>query len=53
MSNLLLDNFAEEIYASVVHVGEKSEVLLCRLKDGVVFITGLTMLIFLGDTLMR
>ena len=40
---LLVDKDAEEHYAAGVYFGEKSEPLLCRLEDGVVFKTGLSM----------
>jgi hypothetical protein len=53
VSILLLDNVAEDNYASCDFVGENSEPLLCRLEDGVVFSTGLTMMMFHGDPLMR
>lgn len=44
---------AEEYYVSGDCVGANSENLLCRLlEDGAVFTTGLTMVIFHGDTLM-
>jgi hypothetical protein len=52
VSVLLSDANAEENYASGAFVGENSEPLLCRLEDGVVFNTGLTMLMFHGDPLM-
>jgi hypothetical protein len=39
-------------YASGVYVSENSDSLLCRLEDGVVFTTGLTMIIFHGDPLL-
>ena len=51
MSILLVDNNAEGIYASGGLVGENSETLLCRLEDGIVYSTGLTMVIFHGDLL--
>ena len=34
-------------------VGKNSESLFCKLEEGVIFNTGLTMVIFHGDTLMR
>ena len=35
------------------YVGENSEPLLCRLEDGVVYSSGLTMVMFYGDPLMK
>jgi hypothetical protein len=52
VSILLLDKVAEDNYANGVYVGENSEPLLCRLEDGVVFTTGLTMVLFHGDPLL-
>ena len=40
-------------YDSGVNAGENSESLLCRLEDGVVFITSLRILKFHGGTLSR
>jgi len=53
VSVLLVDRIAEEHYARGVYVGENSEPLLCRLEDGVVFSTGLSMIMFYGDPLLR
>ena len=53
VSILLIDTFAEEKYANGVFVGENSESLLCKLEDGVVFNTGLSMIMFHGDPLLR
>jgi hypothetical protein len=53
VSILLVDKVAEDNYASGAYVGENSEFLLCGLDDGVVFNTGLTMIMFHGDPLMR
>jgi hypothetical protein len=53
VSVLLIDNYVEDNYASGLYVGENSESLLCRLEDGVIFTTGLTMMMFHGDPLMR
>jgi hypothetical protein len=53
VSVLLVDKVVEENYASGVYVGENSEPLLCRLEDGIFFTTGLTMIMFHGDPLMR
>ena len=53
VSILLGDKVAEDNYASGVYVGKNSEPLFCGLEDGVVFNTGLTMIMFHGDPLMR
>jgi hypothetical protein len=53
VSILLADMDVEENYAAGVYVGKNSEPLLCRLDDGVVLNTGLTMIMFHGDPLMR
>jgi hypothetical protein len=53
MSVLLVDKLAEDNYSSGDYVGEKSEHLLCKLEDRVVFTTGLTMIMIHGDPLMR
>ena len=53
LSILLVDEIAEDNYARGVCVGENSEPLLCGLEDGVVFNTGLTIIMFNGDPLMR
>jgi hypothetical protein len=47
------DLFADETYATGGFVGENSELLICKLEDGVVFTTGLSMIIIHGETLMR
>jgi hypothetical protein len=49
----LLDKVVEEKYAWGRFVGEKSESLLCRLEDGVIFNNHLAMVIFHGDPLLR
>jgi hypothetical protein len=49
----VLDNAVEENYFAGAYVGENSESLLCRLEDGLVFNTGLTMVMFYGDPLLR
>jgi hypothetical protein len=49
----VLDNVVEENYFAAVYVGENSESLLCRLEDGLVFNTDLTMVMFHGDPLLR
>jgi hypothetical protein len=53
VSILLVDRVAEENYATGSYVGENSEPLLCKLEDGVVFTTGLSMIMFHGDPLMK
>jgi hypothetical protein len=53
VSVLTADNLAETSYANGILVGENSEPLLCRLEGGVVFSTGLSMLMFHGDPLLR
>jgi hypothetical protein len=53
VSVLISDKSVEANYVIGNLVGENSEPLLCRLEDGVVFSTGLTMLMFHGDPLMR
>jgi hypothetical protein len=53
VSVLLLDKVVEEKYAWGEFVGEKSESLLCRLEDGVVFNNQLAMVILHGDPLLR
>ena len=53
VSILVDDTVAEQNYAVGGYVGESSELLLCKLEDGVALTTGLTMLMFHGDPLMR
>ena len=53
VSVLYSDLAAEIDYAAGKFVGENSEPLLCRLEDGVVFSSGLTMLMFHGDPLLK
>jgi len=53
VSILLTDIVADVNYAIGAFFGEKSEPLVCRLEDGIVFTTGLTMLMFHGDPLIR
>ena len=53
MAVLLADIFAAERYALCDVVGENCEPLLCGLEDGVVFNTGLTLIMFHGDPLMK
>jgi hypothetical protein len=52
VSILVVDKLAEDKYASGDYIDENSEHLLCQLEDGVVFTTGLTMVMFHGDPLM-
>ena len=52
ISILMADMFAEEKYANGDYVGKNSEPLMCRLEDGVVFNTGLAMIMFHGDPLI-
>jgi hypothetical protein len=52
-SFLFDDLYADEIYAGGGFVGENSEPLVCRLEDGLVFSTGLKMIMFHGDPLMK
>jgi hypothetical protein len=53
VSILLDDSVAEMHYAVGDLFGENSEPLLCRLEDGVVFTTGLSMIMLYGDPLLR
>ena len=53
VSILVADISVEESYARGQYVGKNSEPLLCRLEDGVVYSTGLTVVIFYGDPLMK
>ena len=53
VSILSSDTVADEYYASGSYVGENSEPLMCRLGDGLLYITGLAMIIFHADPLMR
>jgi len=53
VSILLEDKAVEDMYANGELVGENSEPLLCRLEDGIVFKTGLSMLMCHGDPLLR
>jgi hypothetical protein len=53
VSILLADKDAEDNYAYGDYVGENSESLLCKLEDGVFFNTGLSMLMLLGDPLLK
>jgi hypothetical protein len=53
VSILLDDLLADTDYAIGIFVGDNSEPLLCKLKDGDFFATGLTMMMIPGDPLMR
>jgi len=53
VSILLSDMDAEILCASSFLFGENSEPLLCKLEDGVIYNSGLTMVMFHGDPLMR
>jgi hypothetical protein len=53
VSILMIDKIAEEHYAIGSLVGENSEPLVCKLEDGVIYFTGLNMVMFHGDPLMK
>jgi hypothetical protein len=53
MSILMTGIDAEIIFNVGYFVGENSEPLVCRLEDGVVFKTDLSMIMFHGDPLMK
>ena len=53
VSILMDDSAAEENYARGYFVGENSEPLVCRLEDGLVYFTGLHMVMYHGDPLMK
>jgi hypothetical protein len=53
VSLLLEDTDAESHYAFGDFFGENSEPMLCRLEDGAVFTTSLSMIMFHADPLMR
>jgi hypothetical protein len=53
VSVLISDILAEINYAVGKFLGENSEPLVCRLDDGVVFSSGITLIMFHGDPLMR
>ena len=46
-SILLLDKFAEDNYSTSVLFDENNEPSVCRLEDGIVFNTGLSIMIFI------
>jgi hypothetical protein len=52
-SILLPDLGAELNYALGEFFGENSEHLVCRLEDGIMYISGLRIVMFHGDPLMR
>jgi hypothetical protein len=53
LSILLPGILSELYYAASDLVGENSEPLLCRLENGVLISTGLTVVMFIGDPLLR
>jgi hypothetical protein len=53
VSIFLFDIISEGHYVLVCFVGENSENLLCRLEDGLIFTTGLSIVVFQGDSLLR
>jgi hypothetical protein len=53
VSILFGDLYADEMYAGGGFVGETSKRLVCGLDDGVVFTTGLIMIMFHGDPLLK
>jgi hypothetical protein len=53
VSVLLRDIVAEKAYANGHIFGENSELLVCRLEDGVVFKSGLSIIMFHGDPLIK
>jgi hypothetical protein len=53
VSILFADNLADENYARVFYVGKNSEPLMCRLENGLVYSTGLAMIMSHGDPLLR
>ena len=52
-SVLMVDITVEENYATGDFVGENSEPLLCKLEDGVLFNSGLSMVMLHGDPLIK
>jgi hypothetical protein len=52
-SILISDVIADINYATGWFLGQKSEPLMCGLEDGVAFSSGLSMLMFHGDPLLR
>jgi len=53
VSILMMDLNAELLYDVGFFVGDKSEPLMCKLEDGVIYFTGLHMLMFHGDPLLK
>ena len=53
VSILLVDKVAEDNYARGSYIGENSELLVCKLEDGVVYSFGQTMVMFHGDPLLK
>jgi hypothetical protein len=53
VSVLMEDSVVEINYAAGSFVGENSELLLCRLEDGVVYNTDRTMILLYGDPLIE
>jgi hypothetical protein len=53
VSIVLGDKFVDDKYARGLYIGENSEPLVCKLEDGVIFTTGLSMIMFHGDPLLR
>jgi hypothetical protein len=53
VSILFDDLYADEFYAGCGFVGENSKPLVCGLDDAVVFTTGLIIVMFNGDPLMK
>jgi hypothetical protein len=52
-SVLISDILAEINYATGFFLSENSEPLMCRLEDGIVFSSGISMIMFHGDPLLR
>jgi hypothetical protein len=48
----LFNKDAEDKYARGLYIGENSEPLLCKIEDGLIFHTGLSMIMFHGDPLL-
>jgi len=53
VSILMMDSNAELLYDVGFFVGDKSEPLMCKLEDGVIYFTGLHMVMFHGDPLLK
>jgi hypothetical protein len=52
ISILINDFYAANFFANGSFLGEKSEPLLCKLEDGVVYTKGFGMVMLYGDPLM-